>query len=61
MSTLTSDVRAKRREQLRAFKKMATEPKSALIRLHSELSNLNQREADRLGRIIARLEGWQNS
>jgi hypothetical protein len=53
--------KAIRRRATAEYKKAATEYKSGLIRLESRLQEVNPREAARLGRIIARLESWQNT
>lgn len=62
-STTTREVSAseERRIALVTKKKEATEPKSALIRLYAELLAAHPREAERLGKVIADLERWQNT
>lgn len=50
-----------RRTELIDKKKQATEPKSALIALYSRMLNTHPREAQRLGRVIADIERWQNT
>jgi hypothetical protein len=56
-----SEEAKRRRIELVTLKKEATEPKSALIRLHGIMHSVNPREADRLGKVIADLERWQNT
>lgn len=48
--------------EIREAKRAATEAKNILMRLESRLSDTECTvEANKLGRIIARLEVWQNS
>lgn len=49
-----------RHTAIRALKRDANEGKNALMRLERRLREFSAREADSLGRIIGRLEAWQN-
>ena len=48
------------REEVRRIKNSVSFIKSDLIRTASKLRELSPREADKLDRIIFKLEGWQN-
>lgn len=53
-------IRKAHRERLRGLKHEASPLKHKLIRLAQDVRELSPREADRLEKIIARLEAWQN-
>jgi hypothetical protein len=48
-------------EKIRAIKRSVSAPKSELLRVVNRLDEVSPREGERLMRIIARLETWQNS
>jgi hypothetical protein len=48
-------------EEMRAIKSEANAPKSELIALLSQMEQVSAAEARKLGKIIEKLERWQNS
>lgn len=50
-----------KRDEIEFLKHEANQIKSRLIDIERRLEPLSVKEADRLSRIIGRLEAWQNS
>ena len=49
------------KEKVDEIKHDVNEPKSRLIRILSKLEEINTKEAEKLSKIIMKLEAWQNS
>ncbi len=50
-----------KKELIKQIKHDVNNPKSELIRLQSRLEEISKSQAEKLGKIIGRLENWQNS
>jgi hypothetical protein len=48
------------REELKHLKREASSPKSRLIDLIRRIEAISPREGEKLSKIVARLEDWQN-
>lgn len=51
---------ATKAERVREIKRECNHAKTGLIDAYRKLSEVSTRQAEQLGRIIARLEAWQN-
>ena len=49
------------KEKIKTIKKDATKPKELLISLYREMAVISPTQAQKLEKIILRLEAWQNS
>ena len=54
-------VKMNNKEKVDEIKHNVNEPKSRLIRILSKLEEINPKEAEKLSKIIMKLEAWQNS